>query len=195
MPTSGAEFLAWDNDSKKWIEKYAYKFDESEFEKIKKAFEYALEKLNLNNLESFGPRIENRGTQVTFSALGQKAPIEKKEVWDPEAKKRTQIVDIIKQMIPEFSIKMGGSTSIDINRHGIDKAFGIAKFMKYTGFMNSEILYVGDALYKGGNDSVVNSTGVKTYPVRNPKDTITLIKSIINPHIFLPETLYNISNK
>jgi len=64
---------------------------------------------------------------VTFSALGQQAPLAEKEKWDPDFAKRKKITAILEKHIPEFSIRMGGATSIDVTKSGIDKAYGIGK--------------------------------------------------------------------
>ena len=50
-----------------------------------------------------GKVIEDRGSQVTFSALGQQAPLAEKEKWDPDFVKRKKIAAILKTLIPEFS--------------------------------------------------------------------------------------------
>ncbi len=41
--------------------------------------------------ETWGEQIEDRGSQITFSALGQQAPIEEKKKWDPDFTKREKI--------------------------------------------------------------------------------------------------------
>jgi hypothetical protein len=43
-----------------------------------------------------------------------------------------------------------------------------------------EIMYVGDALFPGGNDAVILSTGVKTVATSGPIETLTIIDDIIN---------------
>ena len=73
----------------------------------------------------WGEVIEDRGSQITFSALGQQAPLEQKDKWDPDFTKRKKIKAILDTLIPEFSVRMGGATSIDITKPGIDKAYGI----------------------------------------------------------------------
>lgn len=181
MPTSGAEFFIWDKNTEKWTLKYEYRITDEEYVKIKQAIEESFKEANIHIDKIYGEQIENRGTQITISALGQSAPLEVKETWDPDASKRKVIREILLNKIPEFSVRIGGATSIDINKKGIDKAFGLHKFMNYTGFKSSEILYIGDALYTGGNDSVVVETGVRTHAVKNVDDTIQIIKKMINP--------------
>ncbi len=42
-----------------------------------------------------------------------------------------------------------------------------------------ELLYVGDALYDGGNDAIVKETGVPTHAVKDPDETERLIRSFV----------------
>jgi phosphomannomutase len=55
----------------------------------------------------WGEVIEDRGSQITFSALGQMAPLKEKSKWDPDFTKRKKINEILDTLIPEFSIRMG----------------------------------------------------------------------------------------
>ena len=74
---------------------------------------------------TWGEVIEDRGSQITFSALGQQAPLAEKEKWDPDFAKRKKIKALVDPLIPEFSVRLGGATSIDVTKPGIDKAYGI----------------------------------------------------------------------
>jgi len=55
----------------------------------------------------------DRGSQITFSALGQQAPLDEKSGWDPDFVKRKSLKAILDTIIPEFSVRIGGATSID----------------------------------------------------------------------------------
>lgn len=59
--------------------------------------------------------------------------MEEKDKWDPDVSKRGEIKSILEKFIPEFSVRTGGSTSIDITRPGIDKAYGIRKLRDLLG--------------------------------------------------------------
>lgn len=128
----------------------------------------------------WGDIIEDRQTQISFSALGQKAPIEEKKNWDPDQKKRLVMVDKLIKIIPEFSIRVGGTTTIDINRKGIDKAYGLQKLIDYFKLEKSDILFVGDALFPGGNDYAAKEFGVECIQVEDPKDTMKVINDLLN---------------
>ncbi|MEI6238562.1 MAG: HAD-IIB family hydrolase [bacterium] len=193
MPTSGANFFIWDSEKEEWLEKYSYRLSTEEVKKILNAFSKTLKEFEYDTLKTYGSQIENRGTQITFSALGQDAPIDIKEAWDPDEKKKEKIAENLRKLIPEFTIRVGGTTSVDVTRQGIDKSFGIHKFMDYTGFTASEMVFMGDALFPGGNDSAVIKTGVRTIAVRNPEDTVIHINALISPHI-AERILYNNGN-
>ena len=102
---------------------------------------------------------------------------EVKASWDPDMEKRKKIVNILSPMLPEYSLTMGGMTSIDITKKGEDKAYGVKRFSEVQGVLFSKILFVGDKLQPGGNDYPVISTGVKTIEVKDPLETQSLIQS------------------
>ena len=66
----------------------------------------------------WGEVIEDRGSQITFSALGQQAPLDEKKQWDPDFTKRKRMKAMLDKLIPEFSVRLGGSTSVDVTKHG-----------------------------------------------------------------------------
>ena len=127
----------------------------------------------------WGEVIEDRGSQITFSALGQQAPLEEKNEWDPDYAKRKKIKAILDTYIPEFSVRLGGSTSIDITKPGIDKAYGIGKLRDLLHISLKEMIYVGDALFPGGNDYPAEEAGVDSIQVKGPEETKRVIETII----------------
>ena len=129
--------------------------------------------------KTWGEAIEDRGSQITYSALGQQAPLEEKSKWDPEFEKRKKINSILDTLIPEFSVRMGGATSIDVTKPGIDKAYGLRKLRDILGISLSEMIYVGDALFVGGNDYPAKEAGVTCIQVRGPNETARVIEAII----------------
>jgi len=127
----------------------------------------------------WGTLIEDRGSQITFSALGQQAPIEEKKKWDPDFARRKKITGILTRLIPEFSVRMGGATSIDVTKQGIDKAYGIRKLRDVLGIGTDEMIFAGDALFPGGNDYPAEEAGVVSIRVRDPNETKRVIEAII----------------
>ena len=129
--------------------------------------------------KTWGEDIEDRGSQITYSALGQQAPLEEKDKWDPDYAKRKKIKALLDTYIPEFSVRMGGATSIDITKPGIDKAYGIRKLRDLLGISLKEMIYIGDALFVGGNDYPAEEAGVASIPVRDPRETKRVTETII----------------
>ncbi|HEY0596017.1 HAD hydrolase family protein, partial [Sphingopyxis sp.] len=124
-------------------------------------------------------RIEDRGSQITFSALGQQAPIHAKEIWDPDFAKRKIIQADLTTRLPGLSINMGGATSIDITREGVDKGYGLKKLAEASGFPLDAMLFIGDAIFPGGNDYPAKQIGLDTVRVRDPQETLAVVSAII----------------
>jgi HAD superfamily hydrolase (TIGR01484 family) len=124
--------------------------------------------------------IEDRGSGITYSALGVTAPPEKKKLWDKDQNKRRAIVEKIATQLPELSIRIGGTTSIDFTLLGIDKAYGVSELAKRLGIPLSECVFVGDALYPGGNDSAVERLGIDMVKTKGPEETRRILKSFIS---------------
>ncbi len=179
LPTSGSVFLAYKNGA--WVPTYDLAFSEAEHSEVLSALAQAMEDTGFKNppAETWGERIEDRGSQITFSALGQQAPPEEKKKWDPDFKKRTPLWSDLTRMLPDFSVRMNSSSSIDITRKGVTKAFGIRKLSEITGIPISDMLYVGDGLFPGGNDEVVKETGIATREVAGPEDTARVISEFV----------------
>ena len=176
MPTTGAKFYRFDGD---WQQVYADNFSNEEHRRVIEALKSAITEAGFEHENILGAQIEDRGTQITFSGLGQKAPIAAKDAWDPDRKKRTALKTILDRSLSDLSVRIGGSTSIDITRPGIDKAYGVRKLSELTGVALEQMLFVGDALYPGGNDAPARDAGVPTIGVRTIDDTKRLIETIV----------------
>jgi hydroxymethylpyrimidine pyrophosphatase-like HAD family hydrolase len=124
--------------------------------------------------------IEDRGSQITFSALGQEAPVKAKAAWNKKSDTRRALMKIIQKELPQFEVRRGGLTSIDVTQKGIDKAYGVRQIEKVLKISMKDMVFIGDALYSGGNDAAAKKTGVQTIAVNEPKDTIAIIKKILN---------------
>ncbi|KKT96713.1 MAG: HAD-superfamily hydrolase, subfamily IIB [Parcubacteria group bacterium GW2011_GWA2_45_15] len=127
----------------------------------------------------YGELVEDRGAQFNFSALGQEAPIVLKEKWDPDNKKRKRMVEILKRTLPDFSIRIGGTTSIEVTKAGIDKAYGLSRLIEKTSIPKERILYIGDKLFKGGNDEPALTLGIESRAVENPEETKKVILEML----------------
>jgi len=125
-----------------------------------------------------GQRIEDRGSQITYSALGQLATPADKSAWDPTGAKRHALRDAVAADLPGLAVAAGGSTSIDITRLGVDKAYGMASLAEVTGIPLSDMVFVGDRTEPGGNDYPVVALGVTTMTVTGWRDTLGVIDGI-----------------
>jgi HAD superfamily hydrolase (TIGR01484 family) len=176
LPTCGTKYFQYNG---KWTEVYSEDLTAEQRGKIIDSLDQAAGEAGYQARMVWGQVIEDRGSQVTFSALGQQAPLEEKEKWDPDFAKRKKITAILETLIPEFSIRMGGATSIDVTKPGIDKAYGIGKLRDTLHLSLKEMVYIGDALFPGGNDYPVEEAGVVSIPVKGPDDTNLIIKTIL----------------
>jgi HAD superfamily hydrolase (TIGR01484 family) len=177
MPTTGTKLFTFRADN--WSPVYAELFSDEEKSRIIAAFDASLTATGFQPEESWGERIEDRGSQITFSALGQQAPIEAKEKWDPDFAKRKVIQADLRQRLPGLAINMGGATSIDITREGVDKAYGLKRLRDESGIPLDSMLFIGDAIFPGGNDYPAKELGLDTVRVRDPLDTLNVIATIV----------------
>jgi phosphomannomutase len=176
LPTCGTKFYTYRSG---WEQLYSEDLTGPQKQKIISALQQATESLGVGPDEVWGETIEDRGSQITFSALGQSAPLEKKKGWDPDFIKRQKITAVLDDLIPEFSVRMGGTTSVDITRQGIDKAYGIRRLREVLGIATADMIFVGDALFPGGNDYPAKEAGVVSIEVRDPSETKLVIEAII----------------
>lgn len=173
LPASGTRLYVWRGT---WNEQYAEHLSPKEKEKIMISFNAALKQAgHVQPTKVYGTIIEDRGSQITFSALGQQAPVEEKATWDPTREKREAIVSFLQPKIPEFDVRIGGSTSIDVTKKGVNKAYGIRKIEEFLHITPDDIVFVGDSLFPGGNDYPAKATGIDCISVKNPEDTKKLI--------------------
>ena len=177
MPTTGTKLFTYREGG--WKPVYAELFTDDEKSRIIAAFDESLTATGFQPEQSWGERIEDRGSQITFSALGQQAPIEAKEKWDPDFAKRKVIQGDLRQRLPGLAINMGGATSIDITREGVDKAYGLKRLRDESGIALDSMMFIGDAIFPGGNDYPAKELGLDTVRVRDPLDTLNVIATIV----------------
>jgi HAD superfamily hydrolase (TIGR01484 family) len=179
LPTNGAAAFSFRKG--RWSEIYSEVLAKDEKIKILDAMKQVVGKLSFASPEHiYGSQIEDRDTQITFSALGQKAPIELKRAWDPDLAKRRHMKRELEFLLPAFEIQIGGTTSIDITRKGMDKAFGIRKLIEITGYLEEEMCFMGDKLEEGGNDYSVKSLGISTIEVDNVQEAKDVLMEIVS---------------
>lgn len=187
LPTSGAALYEWTGGhdtaaEASWRKIYKERISEGDARKIEVAAKEGAEQTGLIDFTapSWGERIEYRGSQVTLSALGQNAPPVEKEKWDPDKAKRLRVRAEIQKRLPQgYQASMGGATSIDITKRGIDKSYGIHQLCRRLGIPEREAVYIGDQLVAGGNDEAAFATDIQTRPVAALADTIALIRGLL----------------
>lgn len=177
QPTTGTKLYRFVDGT--WQAIYAELFTEDERKHIIEAFDKAMAEEGLDQGKTWGERVEDRGSQVTFSALGQQAPLEAKEAWDPDHAKRKKLQARLRGMLPDLSINIGGSTSIDVTRKGVDKQYGLRKLLPEAGVTADEVLFLGDAIFPGGNDYPAKEMGLDTIKVESVEDTRRVIETIV----------------
>jgi len=184
MPTCGTRYYKYQDGD--WQEIYAENFNEAEKKKIIDALNKGFDDLGYREDKVYGETIEDRGSQVTFSVLGQdivdvlgKEGVRQKEAWDPDNKKKLELRDYIAPLIPEFEVRVGGVTSIDVTKKGIDKAYGMKKLMEMLNIGKADILFIGDRLQEGGNDYPVKAFGIESIQISHWQETADKVEELI----------------
>ncbi len=179
LPVSGAQYYKYRDGA--WVLSYEKAFSPLEKQRIFSVLHTALKENGLEPAKEklWGERIEDRHAQITFSGLGQEAPLKEKERWDPEKKKREPVARMLKEKLPDMSVRVNAASSIDITKKGIDKAFGVRELSHRLSIPIEKMLYAGDSLFPGGNDEIVKETGIKTQPVKDPNETALLIQTLL----------------
>lgn len=178
MPTCGTRYLRWREEQ--WIEVYAHDLPEASKAEVIMSIEEVARGLGFWDTEQvWGDRIEDRGSQITYSALGQFAPIEAKREWDPTGARRETLRGELAQRLLGLEVRAGGLTSIDITERGIDKAYGVRRLLDILELKPTHMHFVGDRLQPGGNDFPVVALGVSTHEVADADETLPYLLDIV----------------
>jgi HAD superfamily hydrolase (TIGR01484 family) len=178
FPTTSTSFYRYQPSG--WKQGYRKVLKPAEKKKITRAFADAFAATKyVPPKKLWGKVVEDRGTQITFSALGQKAPVKAKAAWNKKSDVRPALMKIMQKELPQFEVRSGGLTSIDVTQKGIDKAYGVRQIEKVLKISIKNMVFIGDALYPGGNDAAAKKTGVQTIAVAGPKDTKKIIARIL----------------
>lgn len=177
MPTCGTQYYRVTPAGLTTI--YADSLTDDEKQRAMTAVEEEARRLGLWESDTWGDILEDRGSQITFSALGQSAPLDAKAAWDPTGEKKNALRDAVAARIPDLEVRSGGSTSVDITHQGIDKAYGMTKLAEVTGIPLDDMLFVGDRLDEHGNDYPVLAMGVRCHAVEGWHDTAAFLDELI----------------
>lgn len=179
MPTCGTRYYRYDELEDEWRLQYAEDLTDEQKTRISEVLERTARELGYWEENPAGDIIEDRLSQVTYSALGQHATPEDKYVWDPDGTKKKAIRDKAALELPDLELRAGGTTSIDVTKVGIDKAYGMKKLMDELSIAKEDILFFGDKLEEGGNDYPVKAMGITSLDVSEWQDTVHRLESIL----------------
>lgn len=177
LPTCGTQYLTCKNGI--WRSHYRETLTAEQKQRALAALETHAKALGLWESAPWGQILEDRETQITFSALGQEAPVAAKQAWDPSGAKKNRLATAVQQELPDLAVRSGGSTSVDITRQGIDKAYGMQKLVAHTGIGLDQMLFIGDRLDAAGNDYPVLELGVKCQAVTSHHDTVEFLTRLL----------------
>ena len=176
FPNSASEVYQFQNGA--WTQLYNFSLSEDERAHIKAAVETAAANVGTGHPE-YAPELWDRGSQIAYAMIKSDAPQDIKKSWDPDQAKRKLLQAELEKTLPECEVRIGGSVTIDITKKGVDKSYGVKWLSDTLSVPAREMLYIGDALYPGGNDSVVIPTGIQTKETSGPQETLTMIDEIL----------------
>ena len=185
LPTCGTQYYRRAHGA--WVALYREELTADQTERAMTALREEAARLDLWEAEPWGDILEDRGSQVTFSALGQRAPVDAKHAWDPDSSKKSALRDAVAARLPDLEVRSGGSTSVDITRKGIDKAYGMRKLATESGVSLDDMLFVGDRLDPDGNDYPVLAMGVATHAVTGWEDTAAFLETLLGQESTEPQ--------
>lgn len=177
LPTCGTQYYRLTPEG--IVTVYAHSLSDDEKTRALAAVEEEARRLGYWESHTWGDILEDRGSQITFSALGQRAPLDAKKAWDPTGEKKNTLRAAIAKRIPDLEVRSGGSTSVDITHRGIDKAYGMRQLAEQTGIPLDDMLFVGDRLDPDGNDYPVLAMGVPCHAVEGWEDTADYLDELI----------------
>lgn len=180
MPTCGTRYYRYDEINEEWKLQYEEDLTEDKKKHVISVLEEVAKELGVWREETWGPIIEDRNSQITYSALGQLAPPEEKYKWAEENKELKKIFrEKVANRVQDLEIRLGGSTSIDVTKPGVDKAYGMQKLIDEMDISKEEVLFVGDKLEEDGNDYPVKAMGIDCIAVEKWQDTALVIETLV----------------
>ena len=178
LPACGTQYFRCVDGE--WQRIYVEALTEDEKSRAIDAVETCARNLGLWEERTWGPRLEDRESQITFSALGQQAPVDAKKAWDPSGEKKLKLREVVAAKLPDLEVRAGGSTSVDITRVGRDKSFGMGKLLAATGLSKEDVLFYGDRLDEHGNDYPVKVMGIPCVAVTDWQDTADKLEKLLS---------------
>lgn len=182
LPTSGSRCYEYDSSTNDWIMTYEEPMTFSSRANTINILNKFIESNNygIGSVIPGDQVIEDRITQITMSALGQNAPLSDKMMWDPDQSKRKKIIEELSNQIPDVEINIGGTTSLDFLPKGFNKAKGLLRLLDRLNMHIENMVFVGDAIFPGGNDYSPYEAGIECVKISGPNETKELIKKWID---------------
>jgi len=178
LPASGTR--AYCRVDGAWVRRYARDLSAAQKGRIIETMLSAAAELGVLVADPWGEVIEDRGGQVTYSVLGQQAPLEAKAAWDPGGSAREGLRRQVQERLPDLAVRTGRSTSVDVTEPGVDKAYGVQMLAGSLGLPLEAITYLGDRLEPGGNDEPVRSLpGVVCVEVTGWRQTARWVEALV----------------
>lgn len=175
FPNSSAECHMYESGA--WKQVYNFNLSDDERARIKDAIAEATKDFVVED-PRYQPLTIDREAQIAYAAVGLDAPLDVKKAWDPDQSKRQKLKSAVEKLVPDVEVRIGGTTTIDITKKGVSKAYGVNWLSKKLDIPTGEMLFVGDALYPGGNDEVVKATGIQTRITSGPKETEKILEEL-----------------
>jgi hypothetical protein len=128
--------------------------------------------------------VENRGAQISYSVIGFHEDIEKKYAFDPDDRKRQAALAAFPAEVAALrsigvDVTPAGTTVFNFIPLGKHKGFNIERLLQREHWNKEDCVYVGDALFPGGNDETVIGV-IPTHAVKNPEETFSFISNMLS---------------
>ena len=128
--------------------------------------------------------VEDRDSQIAFSLIGHHEDKAKKDAFDPKHEIRFKLLtdlaaDVEALKHANVEVRIGGTTNLDFFEYGKNKGYNVNAFVTQMGWDKTECLYIGDALFPGGNDETVVGV-IPTHPIKNHFETYEFIEKMLS---------------
>ena len=126
---------------------------------------------------------ENRGSQLASSVVGFHESNEVKYAVDPDQSKRQALLkrhpeELERLREAGLEVMPAGTTTFDFILLGHHKGYNIERFLRLMRWKKDECIYVGDALFPGGNDESVIGV-IPTFQVKDQDDTFAFVRGLM----------------
>ncbi|HWO07548.1 MAG TPA: HAD-IIB family hydrolase [Candidatus Paceibacterota bacterium] len=127
--------------------------------------------------------VEHRGAQISYSVIGFHEDVEKKYAFDPDEKKRAAALAMLSEDVKRLNdvgieVTPAGTTTYNFILLGKHKGYNVKRLADLKEWNQDDCVYVGDALFPGGNDESVIGV-LPTKAVTNPEDTFQYLAGLL----------------